>query len=112
MRYESHKRDLCFKCLWPSIFLYFLGGIRNSEDLEYIVTNRAGETVTTLINRQQRRSEYNVSGRNYTNQTLTLMQQEQIMVPQMLHLRVMSHHPFIKKLNQLFLVKTAVFGIP
>ena len=71
MRYESHKRDLCFKCLWLSIFLYFLGGIRNSEDLEYIVTNRAGETVTTLINRQQRRSEYNVSGRNYTNQTLT-----------------------------------------
>ena len=71
MRYESHKRDLCFKCLWPSIFLYFLGGIRNSEDLEYIVTNRAGETVTTLINRQQRRSEYNVSGRNYTNQALT-----------------------------------------
>ena len=71
MRYESHNRDLCFKCLWSSIFLYFLGGIRNSEDLEYIVTNRAGETVTTLINRQQRRSEYNVSGRNYTNQTLT-----------------------------------------
>ena len=71
MRYESHNRDLCFKCLWSSIFLYFLGGIRNSEDLEYIVTNRAGETVTTLINRQQRRSEYNVSGRNDTNQSLT-----------------------------------------
>ena len=71
MRYESHNRDLCFKCLWSSIFLYFLGGIRNSEDLEYIVTNRAGETVTTLINRQQRRSEYNVSGRNDTNQALT-----------------------------------------
>ena len=51
--------------------MYFLGGIRNSEDLEYIVTNRAGETVTTLINRQERRSEYNVSGRNYTNQALT-----------------------------------------
>ena len=71
MRYESHKRDLFFKCLWSFVFLYFLGGIRNSEDLEYIVTNRAGETVTTLINQQQRESEYHVSGRNDANQALT-----------------------------------------
>ena len=51
--------------------VYLLGGIRNSEDLEHIVTNRTGQTVTTLINHQERDSEYNLSGRNYTNQTLT-----------------------------------------
>ena len=50
--------------------VYFLGGIRNSEDLEYIVTNRTGQTVTTLINHQERGSGYNLSGRNDTNQTL------------------------------------------
>ena len=50
--------------------VYFLGGIRNSEDLEYIVTNRTGQTVTTLINHQERGSGYNLSVRNDTNQTL------------------------------------------
>ena len=51
--------------------VYFLGGIRNSEDLEYIVANRTGQTVTTLINHQERGSGYNLPGRNDTNQTLT-----------------------------------------
>ena len=50
--------------------VYFLGGIRNSEDLEYIVTNRTGQTVTTLINHQERGSGDNLSGINDTNQTL------------------------------------------
>ena len=51
--------------------VYFLGGIRNSEDLEYIVTNRTGQTVTTLISHQERGLEYNPLGRNDTNETLT-----------------------------------------
>ena len=50
--------------------VYFLGGIRNSEDLEYIVASRTGQTVTTLINHQERGSGDNLSGRNDTNQTL------------------------------------------
>ena len=48
----------------------FSGSIRNSEDLEYIVTNRIGQTITTLTNRQERDSECNVSGTNNQNQTL------------------------------------------
>ena len=49
----------------------FLGNIRNSEDLEYIVTNRIGQAITTTTNRQERDSEYNVSGTNNRNQALT-----------------------------------------
>ena len=63
MIYVLNVRGYPFSCL-------FLGGIRNSEDLEYTVTNRAGQTVTTLINHEQRSSEYNVSRRNDTNQAL------------------------------------------
>ena len=48
-----------------------LGNIRNSEDLEYVVTNRIGQTITTPTNRQERDSEYNVSGTNNRNQALT-----------------------------------------
>ena len=49
----------------------FLGSIRNSEDLEYFVTNRIGQTITTLTNSQERDSGYNVSGTNNQNQALT-----------------------------------------
>ena len=49
----------------------FLGSIRNSEDLEYFVTNRIGQTITTLTNSQERDSGYNVSGTNNRNQALT-----------------------------------------
>ena len=51
--------------------VYFSDGVRNSEDLEYIVTNRTGQTISTRINHQERCSEYNLSGGNDTNQALT-----------------------------------------
>ena len=60
-----------YKYVFIHFLVYFLGGTRNSEDLEYIVSNRTGQTVTTLINRQERCSEHNLSGRNDTNQALT-----------------------------------------
>ena len=72
LKNESNQHDLCFTYTRSFIFWYiFLGAIRNSEDLEYIVTNRTGQTVTTLVNHQERCSEYDPSGRNDTNQALT-----------------------------------------